>query len=712
MAVVSNATPLLALDAIVLDSETTGLDPAKARIVELGAVRLAGGRIEPENTFRSLINPGEPIPAAVAKIHGIDDAKVVAAPSFTQVWPQFSAFVGDDAVWIGHTLGFDLAVLKRECQRADFAWVRPRMLDTRWLAELVEPDLPNYSLEALGVWLDVETADRHSALGDAVATAHIFRALVPKLREGGIRTLGEAIQACGTLIDALDRQHRLGWATAAEAPSRIDAERTLQRIDSYPYRHRIGDVMRRPPALAPRDISVADAMARMTRENLSALYLGGGTGDTATPRAAESGIATERDILRALATRGPGALDSPMERIMSRPLVTVPADAFIYLAIARMNRRNIRHLGVTDEAGHLVGALTMRDLLGLRAGEAVSLGDEIEYAEDVHDLAAAWAKLPHVVASLIAEGVSGRDIAAVVSHELCALTRAAALIAERRMEQDGLGSPPAPYAFMVLGSGGRGESLLALDQDNALVFAEGMPEGSEDRWFEALATHVADILHEVGVPYCPGGVMAKNPQWRGSVSTWQRRIEHWIGRSRAEDLLAVDIFFDLRPVHGDTAMADDLWREGFDASRGNAAFAKLLADTAGAVRPGLGLFGRFKTDSGRIDLKKAGLFGIVTTARALAVCHHVIERATSARLGRIKTIYTGAERDLDALIEAQGVFLDLIAAQQVADIEHGTPPSNAVAVKRLSARDRDRLRSALQAVQPLETLTQDLLFVD
>ena len=82
-----------------------------------------------------------------------------------------------------------------------------------------------------------------------------------------------------------------------------------------------------------------------------------------------------------------------------------------------------------------------------------------------------------------------------------------------------------------------------MDQDNALVFAEGAPGGLEDAWFEKLGLHIADILHEVGVPYCKGGVMAKNPAWRGSMRTWRARIDHWVGRSNPQDLLAVDIFF-------------------------------------------------------------------------------------------------------------------------------------------------------------------------
>ena len=61
-------------------------------------------------------------------------------------------------------------------------------------------------------------------------------------------------------------------------------------------------------------------------------------------------------------------------------------------------------------------------------------------------------------------------------------------------------------------------------------------------------------------------------------------------------------------------------------------------------------------------------------------------------------------------LETQETFLDLLAVQQIEDIKHGTPPSNAVAVNRLSSNDRARLRTALKAVQHLDELTRDLLF--
>ena len=704
----SGAAPLLSLDAVVIDTETTGLDPRKARVIELAAVRLSAGKLDAGGSFRQLLRPGgDSIPADTTRIHGIDDAMVAQSPLFADVWPGFSSFLGQ-AVVIGHTVGFDLAVLKRECELAGLPWMRPRTLDTRLLAQIAAPELAGYTLEKLAAWLGVEVADRHSALGDSVTTARVFLALLPKLRDHSIRTIAEAERACLALTSVLDGQAQSGWIEAVEAPERADAERTLKRFDSYAYRHRNRDIMRVPAVFVEAGASVHDVLARLAGERISAVYVAPSAASGGV-KAAEAGIVTERDLLRAIARSGAAALHLPVGQIMSRPLAAVPVDAFVYRAIGRMNRLKTRHLGVIDETGSVVGALSARDLLRLRAGEAISLGDEIDDAADSPALAVAWAKLPRVAESLLAEGLSGRDIAEVISRELGALTRQAAVIAERNMRERGQGDPPCGYAMIVLGSAGRGESLLAMDQDNAVIFERGEPDGEEDRWFAALGTHVADILHEVGVPYCKGGVMASNALWRGSVATWRNRVEHWVTRSNPQDLLSVDIFFDLRAVYGDGALAVAVRQAAFAAAEGQLAFAKLLVEGI-RIPASLKLFGGIRTEGGRIELKAAGLFGLVASARAMAIRYHVMDRSTAARLAGVKARVHASQADLDALGEAQSVFLDLILAQQVEDIAHGTPPSNAVAVKRLSVRDRDRLHAALRAVTAIDALTRDLLF--
>lgn len=705
----TSATPLLALDAVALDTETTSLDPRTARIVEVGAVRLASGRLRQGDSYRTLVNPGVAIPPASTSVHGIEDANVRDAPSFPEAWPEISDYIGGSVV-IGHSIGYDLAILTKECERAGIRLSPPRALDIRLLAQIAEPSLAGHSLERLAAWLDVEISDRHSALGDAMTTARIFVALVPKLREGNIRTLAEAEAACSKLTGVLEEQHRAGWADPVFSPSRADAERVLARLDSYPYRHRVRELMSSPPVFVAGDVTIKDALAMMVDRRISSLFVAppGKQPEHAPFLVAESGIVTERDLLRAIRMDSTGAFTSNIGSIASRPLVSVPAEAFVYRAIGRMDRLRIRHLGVADEVGNVAGALTARDLLRLRARDAVALGDEIDEARDVHELGQAWSTLPAVARGLLDEGIEARDVAAIISRELGALTRRAGQLAEMQMREAGLGDPPVPYALLVLGSAGRGESLLAMDQDNAIVFERGEPDGPEDRWFAAFGTHVADILHEVGVPYCSGGVMAKNPPWRGSLDVWRERLRHWVARSRPGDLLAVDIFFDFRAVYGDGGLAATLWREAYAMAKGQSAFAKLLAEAAGDFEPPLGWFG-IRTENSRVDLKRGGLFVIVSVARVLAIYYGIDEHSTKSRIEGVRALGLGSERDLKAMIKTQRVILSAILGQQLADIAAGRPPSNKVELKRLSRDEQTELKDALSSIRYSHEMLRDLL---
>jgi DNA polymerase-3 subunit epsilon/CBS domain-containing protein len=687
--------PLLSLNAIAFDSETTGLDTSQARMIQLGAVRIVHGEVDETQNFQQLINPGVPIPPESQAIHGISDADVATAQDFVAAVNAFDAW-RQDSVLIGYATGFDLAMLKREKEIAGLEWISPRSLDVRFLVNLLGPNLPDFSLDTIAGWVGVEIHDRHSALGDAIATAAIFVALIPRLRERGIRTLAEVERACTRFGESSVREVQIGWLDVHEARS---TRQVLQRIDSFPYRHRLRDLMNSPPLMIDANISLRDALAKMIDAEVSSLYV--------NPPAAggQTGIITERDLLRQLRRTGNAAFNTPLNQVAVFPLESLSADAFVYRAIARMKRLHIRHLGVHDNQGEIIGALSARDLLRQRADDAILLGDDIDAAQSVGQMSAVWGNIVLVAKSLVAEEVDARDVAAVISRELCALTRQACVLAEKEMSTP----PPCPYAMLVLGSGGRGESLLAMDQDNAIVFAEGEPGGPEDQWFEELGGKVADMLDAAGVPYCKGNIMASNPAWRMSVENWRGLLQTWVRRQSPEDILNCDIFFDAVGVHGDNRLANEVLDYAYEIGRESSQFIKLMSINACKNSPPLGLFGRFKLDNGRMDLKMGGIMPLFSTARVLSIKHGLRRQSTPARFDALSTEIGKMQKTLENLSEAHRIIFHTILEQQLLDLEAGVPLSNRVAPNDLGSALRDQLSWALQQVPNVSNLLGDPL---
>jgi CBS domain-containing protein len=382
------------------------------------------------------------------------------------------------------------------------------------------------------------------------------------------------------------------------------------------------------------------------------------------------------------------------------PLASLSVDAFVYRAIARMKRMHVRHVGVHDHHGKIVGALSARDLLRQRADDAILLGDYIDTAETTGEMSAVWGKIALVAKSLVAEEVDVRDIAAVISRELCALTRQACILAERSMETP----PPCTYAMLVLGSGGRGESLLAMDQDNALIYAEGEPGGPEDLWFEELGKRVSTMLDAAGVPFCKGNIMASNPEWRKSVEGWHAVVKTWLRRQSPEDIMKCDIFFDAVGVHGDRQLSTVVLKKAFKWARKSTPFIKLMSINACKNSPPLGMFGRFKLVNGRMDLKMGGIMPLFSTARILAIKHSERVRSTPDRFAAVSDDLASFQSTLRNLVEAHRIIFNAILNQQLLDLEAGIPLSNSVDPGTLSSSSRDQLKWALEQVPNVSNL--------
>jgi DNA polymerase III subunit epsilon len=187
-------TRLRDLTYVVFDTETTGLEPSRGdQMVQIAGVRIVNCRMLRGEVFNSLIHPGRSIPRVSSEVHGITDAMVANADPVTMVLPRFHRFVGD-AVLVAHNAAFDMKFLTLRQQEAGVSFTNP-VLDTVLLAAAIFGADESLTLDALAERFAIKIAaeERHTALGDSLATGHTFLKLIDLLEAGGITTLREAI---------------------------------------------------------------------------------------------------------------------------------------------------------------------------------------------------------------------------------------------------------------------------------------------------------------------------------------------------------------------------------------------------------------------------------------------------------------------------------------------------------------------------------------
>ena len=180
--------PLAGLRFAVVDVETTGGAPTRGdRITEVAVVHVNDGIVG--ESFESLVDPGRPIPPRIQGITGITDAMVRTAPPFEAIADRVRDRIRD-RVFVAHNAAFDWRFVHAELLEATGDSPRVERLCTVRLGRLLEPRLRSHGLDSLAGHFGVPIADRHRALGDALATARILVHLLREADARGIRDLG------------------------------------------------------------------------------------------------------------------------------------------------------------------------------------------------------------------------------------------------------------------------------------------------------------------------------------------------------------------------------------------------------------------------------------------------------------------------------------------------------------------------------------------
>ena len=457
---------------------------------------------------------------------------------------------------------------------------------------------------------------------------------------------------------------------------------------------------RRPAVAVQPDAPLREVVGRMATEKASAVVAVDGDFRPA-------GIVTERDIVRRATFAAPP--EQPVRDLMSFPVRCIREDEHLFIAIARMRRLGHRHMPVIDGEGRLAGILDLHDAMGRAARDMVVMIDDLTRDDSDDGLREIKAAQVRVADTLFAANVAVGDIQATLSHVNNDIY---ARLLERNlaaMADEGLGSPPAPFAMIVMGSGGRHENFLTPDQDYGFVIEDGADalDEREDGWFAALAERLSRDLDAVGLPYCDGGVMATNPQWRKTLAGWKEQVDTWCRRARVDPLLDFDIFFDFRLGWGDARLAAALREHVTRRTAGNEAFLRELHATSRDHGTALAWFGRFATERsdpahrGKVNLKMHGTLPLVAAARLFALRDGVAETGTRERLAACHAAGVLNDAEHDDLDAARQTICRLLLGRQLVDFSAGAAVSNFVDPAALTPRRKRELREALRAVERL-----------
>lgn len=418
------------------------------------------------------------------------------------------------------------------------------------------------------------------------------------------------------------------------------------------------------------------------------------------------GIMTDRDLRNKVVATGVDPSISVVREVMTAPVISVHEEDTLFEVLYQMSRNRIHRVGVVDKQNRLIGIINESDIIRLQNRSPQKLLRSIDEATDINDLKVIHDHMEELIVFLRGSGVRTKDLVKLISL----LNDQIALRLIEILQQNGFTDLPKRFAYLVLGSEGRREQTLKTDQDNAIIYADDLTEGEIEK-LKVFSQALIDALIEIGVPECPGGIMAKNDFWRRNLSAWKETIDSWISSPSGENILNFSMFSDMRTLWGDASLELELRTHVVQRAQENGLFLAHMAANVCRFPPPIGMFGRLKTisqgeNAGKLDLKKGGIFAITEGIKTLALEIGVLEGSTHDKLSILLEREILDNKLVEDLEAAFNLLTFLRLRGQIDSSVAGRDPDNFIAPSSLNRVEKGRLKISLDVVKAFQsTLT-------
>ncbi|MCP4043411.1 MAG: CBS domain-containing protein [Gammaproteobacteria bacterium] len=462
--------------------------------------------------------------------------------------------------------------------------------------------------------------------------------------------------------------------------------------------------MKFPLATCSSDVTLNDAYSIMDERKIGSLLVVGEDEQLL-------GVVTFASLAEAVLAKGTSPHDSVMNVACETPF-TVSPDAPIWKVDELQHRNSLKYVIVVED-NRPVGIISQTDILRNLLTERGGIRDEIRMAKSFKELTEFVRRVTTIAVEARERNHHASVAVRVISEFHLSIQRRCVDLTLQELEVEGVGTAPARFALIIMGSGGRKEMMLNPDQDNGIIIgglSKNLSKGDR-KWFTIFSERMNKHLDEIGYALCPGEIMASNWMFHKTLDEWQRQIDHIIEKPTKKAARWANVFLDFDTLYGDDELTRNLRGHVYELLTKNSRLLTMMVEDDAEGRPPLGLFNRLVTEremksKGKIDIKRNGMRILVDAVRIYALKagihnQNTFERLTGlVRKGELSVEYTASVR---AAYEA---LMDTLLLHQIQQAERGKNLDKLIKPKQLSAIELETLRMAMLVIKGFQEKLQ------
>lgn len=420
------------------------------------------------------------------------------------------------------------------------------------------------------------------------------------------------------------------------------------------------------------------------------------------------GIVTDKDFRAKVAT-GRIPVLSLIPTLMNAPVITVNENISVAEAQLVMLKHGVTHLCVTldgTDKSEVRGIISEHDLVVAQANNPGVLLKEIKKATSAKELKIVRDKLAEIIQSSLNRAIPLTHISSIAGEITLALVKRSVELAILD-----LGSPPARYAWLCIGSQGRKEQLLLTDQDSILIFEDVPADKYRDTkdYFIRLAKKTTGTLEKIGFKQCPQNHMASNILWCKSLTDWVKQYSNWMNTPGEKSNEISSVFFDYEMAVGEQKIEDALTEVIFKNAKNNVLFFDYLGNDALRKPPPLNFFKKFNTEEegehkGKFDIKNRAIMPLIDSARLFVMSNSI--KGINSTYHRYKHLAIVDPKHSEIYLNCAEAFLELSKIRTTEGLKNDTD-GQYIDLDEMHKVDREKLKNALLPMRELEELIKD-----